>query len=100
MARHEYGRKVKVPKATAGPIPPQFTESVISLPLGARKVYRDQRATNSLQIREYSNYYTVQLDRHNPDKGNAVKHALTDALPYTALAIGLGAAVLGGSGGS
>lgn len=99
MARQEYGKKIKLSKSTAGPIPAQFTESPMSLPLGAQAVYRDQRPTNSLQIREYDNHYTVQLDQHNPDEGNAVKHAVTDALPYTLGAIGASAMIFGGSGG-
>ena len=99
MAQQEYGKKVKISKVAAGRLPPQFTESPMSLPMGANEVYRDQRATDSFQIREYDDYYTVQMDRHNPDDGNAVKHAVTDALPYTLAAVGIGAMVLGGGGG-
>lgn len=98
MARQEYGRTIKVPKVAAGPVPPRFTKSTLSLPLGANAVYRDQRPTDSFQIREFDDHYTVQLDRHNPENGNAFKHAVTDALPYTLVAVGLGAAVIGGSG--
>ncbi|UVE50080.1 hypothetical protein KU306_14400 [Haloferax larsenii] len=98
-ARQEYNTKIKIPKAFAGGVPSQFTESPMSLPLGANEVYRDQRPTSSLQIREYDDHYTVEMDKHNPDEGSAVKHALTDALPYTALAVGLGFAVFGGSQG-
>lgn len=99
MAQQEYGKKVKISKMAAGGLPPQFTESPISLYMGANKVYRDQRATDSFQIREYDDHYTVQMDRHNPDDGNAVKHAMTDALPYTLAAVGVGAMVFGGGGG-
>jgi hypothetical protein len=99
LARQEYNKKVKIPKRTVGAIPTQFTESPMSLPLGANVVYRDQRPTSSLQIREYDNHHTVEMDRHNPDEGSAVKHAVTDALPYTALAVGLGIAMFGGSQG-
>ena len=95
-ARQEYGKKVKIPKWAAGPLPPQFTESPLSLDMGANKVYRDQQATDSLQVREYDKHYTVQLDRHNPDDGSAAKHAVTDALPYTLAVVGIGAAVWGG----
>lgn len=99
MAQQEYGKKVKISKAAAGTVPPQFTESPMSLNMGANQVYRDQQATDSFQIREYDDYYTVQLDKHNPEKGDAVKHAVTDALPYTLAAVGIGAMVFGGSGG-
>lgn len=99
MAEQKYGEKIKISKAAVGGIPPQFTRSVMSLPMGANQVYRDQRATDSLQIREYDDYYTVQMDKHNPDDGNAIKHAVTDALPYTLTAVGIGAVVFG-SGGS
>ena len=99
MAQQEYGKKVKISKVAAGSLPSQFTESHMSLPLGANKVYRDQRATDSFQIREYDDYYTVQMDRHNPDDGNAVKHAMTDAFAYTVAAVGIGAMVFGGGGG-
>lgn len=98
MAQQEYGKKVKISKMAAGGLPPQFTESPMSLHMGANKVYRDQRATDSFQIREYDDHYTVQMDRHNPDDGNAVKHAMTDALPYTLAAVGIGAMVFGGGG--
>lgn len=99
MARQEYGKKVKISKVAAGRLPPQFTESPMSLPMGANEVYRDQRATDSFQIREYDDHYTVQMDRHNPDDGNAVKHAVTDAFPYTLAAVSIGAMVVGGGGG-
>jgi len=99
MARQEYGKKVKISKAAAGGLPSQFTKSPMSLHMGANKVYRDQQATDSFQIREYDDYYTVQMDRHNPDDGNAVKHAMTDALPYTLVAVGIGAMAFGGGGG-
>ncbi len=98
MAQQEYGKKVKLSKTTADPLPPRFTPSVMSLPLGANQVYRDQRATDSLQVREFDDYYTVQMDRHNPDDGNAVKHAVTDALPYTVAAVAGAGIVFGGGG--
>lgn len=99
MAQQEYGKKVKISKVAAGGVPRRFTESPLSLPMGANAVYRDQRPTDSFQIREYDDYYTVQLDRHNPDNGNAVKHAMTDALPYTIGAALVAGVALGGSGG-
>jgi hypothetical protein len=96
-ARKKYGKKIRVPKSAVSGVPARFSQSILSLEMGANRVYRDQQATDSFQIREYDGYYTVQLDRHNPEEGNAVAHAVTDALPYTAVAVGLGAAVLGGS---
>lgn len=99
MARQEYNEKVKLPKHSVGGVPPQFTESPMSLNLGANQVYRDQNPMNSLQIREYDDFYTVEMDRHNPDEGNAIKHAATDAAKYTLVAAAAGAAIFGGSGG-
>lgn len=96
MAEEEYGRKIKLSKAVAGPIPPQFTDSPMSLPMGANQVYRDQQATDSFQIREYDDHYTVQMDRHNPDDGNALAHAVTDAAAYTAVATIGAVAIFGG----
>lgn len=71
----------------------------MSLNMGANKVYRDQKPTNSLQIREYDDFYTVEMDRHNPEEGNAIKHAVTDAGKYTLVAVVAGVAIFGGSGG-
>lgn len=97
MAEQKYGKKVKLPKPSVRAVPPQFSQSSMSLHLGANQVYRDQRATDSFQIREYEDYYTVQLDRHNPEEGDAVKHAMTDAFAYTAVAgLGIGAVIFGG----
>lgn len=96
-AGQAYGRTVTVPKAAVGPVPPRFEPSPLSLPLGASAVYRDDRPTDSFQVREYEDRYTVQLDRHNPDDGSAVRHALTDAAAYTlplAVAVAAGWVVL------
>lgn len=99
MARNrEYNTKIEVPKRPVLGIPPEFERSVLSIPGLARAVYRDQQAKNSFQIREFDEKYTIELDRHNPEKGNAVAHAVYDAPVYTAGAIVLGAALLGGGG--
>jgi len=90
-------QKIKVPKTFVNGVPAQFTESALSLHLGANKVYRDQQPTNSFQIREFNDHYTVQLDRHNPEEGSAVAHAVTDALPYTVMIASLGVAFYGGN---
>jgi hypothetical protein len=37
-----------------------------SLPMGARTVYREDRPTDSVQIRVYDDRVTLQLDRYNP----------------------------------
>ncbi|MFC6723516.1 hypothetical protein ACFQE1_03745 [Halobium palmae] len=95
-ARQSSGKKIRIGKEFAGPLPPQFTPSARSLRLGANEVYRDQQPTNSLQIREYDDHYTVQLDRHNPETGNLIQHALVDATAYTVGAAALGVALFGG----
>lgn len=79
-----YGEKVKVSKHSEPSLPPEFERSTLSIPAGARAVYRDQRAKESFQIREFDGHWTIELDHHNPDKGNAVAHAVQDAPLYTA----------------
>lgn len=82
-------KKVELAKNQAPVLPPEFKRSLLSIPGTAKAVYRDVRKTNSFQVREYENKWTIELDRHNPDTGNAIAHALVDAPVYT-----LGAALL------
>ncbi|SFC68106.1 hypothetical protein SAMN05444422_11475 [Halobiforma haloterrestris] len=89
----KYNTKVEVPKAFVAGVPPEFERSLLSLPNGAKAVYRDQEPTDSFQIREFDDHYTIEMDRHNPETGNAVAHAVQDAPAYTAV----GLAVLGGA---
>lgn len=97
LAREQkYSTKIELPKEFAGPIPREFEQSALSIPNGATAVYRDQRAQDSYQIREYDDRYTIEMDQHNPEAGNAVAHAVVDAPLYTAAAIvGLGALLNG-----
>ena len=100
-AGEAYGKTVTVPKAAVGPLPSRFEPSPLSLSLGANAVYRDDRPTDSFQVRAYEDRYTVQLDRHNPDDGSAVRHAFTDAAAYTvplAAAVAAGWVALGEAG--
>ena len=91
-----YGEKIIVPKASEHMLPPGFERSYLSIEAGAEAVYRDQQETDSFQIREYEEKWTIELDRHNPETGNAVAHAVCDATKYTATAVvAVGAAVSG-----
>jgi hypothetical protein len=60
-------------------------------------VYRDQQETDSFQIREYEDEWTIELDHHNPEAGNAAAHAVRDAPKYTIVALGLAGAAIGSS---
>ena len=90
-----YGEKVTVPKASERTLPPEFERSYWSIKAGAEAVYRDQQETDSFQIREYEDEWTIELDRHNPETGNAVAHAVCDATEYTVAAVAVSVAVIG-----
>jgi hypothetical protein len=90
-----YGKNVKLSKRNTIGIPARFEPSRLSITAGANAVYRDQQAKDSIQIREYDDYYTVELDRYNPEQGYPIQHAAQDAPKYTALALGIVAAVAG-----
>lgn len=47
----------------------------------ANVVYRDSRPTNSLQVREYDDYYTIQRDHANPTEGQIIEHYRLDVSP-------------------
>lgn len=95
MARRAgYGETITVPKAEVFGIPTNFESSSLSLHFGAKAVYREDRARDSLQLREYDDHYTLQLDRYNPEY-RPVAHAIADAPEYTIGAAALGAALLG-----
>ena len=90
-----YNTKVTVPKTAVVGIPSEFEQSALSIPGRANAVYRVQKPTDSFQIREYDDKYTIEMDRHNPEAGNPVAHAVTDAPGYTAAGlVALGAAFL------
>ena len=78
---------MEVPKsAVPSSVPKNFKQSDLSLHLGAQKVYREERATDSVQLRVYEDKYTLQLDRYNPQY-YPIKHAVYDATEYTAAAL-------------
>lgn len=92
--RSRYGEKIERPKSGQFFPPRGFEESPFpeSLPMGAQAVYRDDRPTDSVQIRVYEDRVTYQLDQYNP-KHHPLQHALFDATIYTAaFAIGIGIA--------
>ena len=95
--RLEYGEKYRVEESSPVLIPDGFEQSSLSLPNGAEAVYREDTATDSLQIRVYDDYVTIQRDKYNP-KYRPAKHAVFDAPKYTAAAVALiGAAWSSGS---
>lgn len=98
--RSGYGETVERPKTGTFLPPPNFEESTFpqSLPNGAHTVYREDRPTDSVQIRVYGNKVTYQLDRYNPEYHPA-KHAAFDATAYTAAAVGIALALFGSGGG-
>lgn len=58
--------------------------STLGFPDGANRMYRDGRADDSLQVREYDDYYLIQLDHANPTVGgvdNIVAHYELDIPP-------------------
>lgn len=93
----EYGEKIAVPKDAVFGVPRGFEESALSFPNGATKVYREARETDTLQLREYEDRYTLQKDRYHPQE-YPVRHAVHDATKYTAL--GVAALVALASGGA
>jgi hypothetical protein len=94
LAREQgHGEKITVPKTAEHRLPPGFERSKWSIEAGAEAVYRDQQETDSFQIREYEDEWTIELDHHNPETGNAVAHAVRDAPKYTLAAV----AVVGGA---
>lgn len=93
MRAKEVGEKITVSKSSVpNTLPSRFYESALSIKLGAKAVYREDKKEYSVQIREYSDKYVLQLDRHNP-KYNAVGHAVVDAPGYTIAALATGAAL-------
>lgn len=90
----EHGRKVRIEKADMPFLPPEFSESSLSLKLGARRVFRDESRRDSLQLREYDGHWTLELDHFNPEKGPVefAGHAFADALAVTMAVCGVAVA--------
>lgn len=81
--KHRYGTKVVVPKWSVGGLPREFEPSALSIRIQANAVYRDQRALDSFQIREFDDHWTIEMDQYNPEEGYAIQHAVADAPLYT-----------------
>lgn len=87
-----------LPKGPGVPPPTEWgfglEPSALSFPLGADTVYRDDRATDSIQVREYDDRYTVQLDHANPEQGRLIEHLLRDIGPRRRTELLVAAAVI------
>lgn len=94
--KQKYGTKIELPKGFAGPMPQRFEQSTLSILNRTTAVYRDQQARDSFQVREHDHHYTVEMDRHNPEEGNPVAHAVYDAPVYTAAGLTIVGAFLSG----
>lgn len=77
IRRAGYGKKKKVPKNKVGELPDRFEPSPLSLKNGAKAVYREDCQEDTVQVREYDDYYTLQLDQYHP-KYTPVKHMSKD----------------------
>jgi hypothetical protein len=70
-----------------GEIPDNFEVSALSFPNGANKVYRDQKATETLQLRVYDEKYEVQMDNYHP-REHLFGHFKKDVPPAGQAALG------------
>lgn len=63
------GAKIVIPKEAVGKLPKQFKRSPPpkSLQNQAQAVYREERDLNHFQVREFSAYWEVELDKFHPD---------------------------------
>lgn len=95
-----YSAEVEIPKSAERSLPWNLdirkSPPPFSLPMGAKRVYRDDKRGDHFQIREYEDRWTVDLDRFNPHYA-PVRHAAADATQYTALAAGIAAVAFGGA---
>lgn len=88
LAREQgYGERIELPKRSVLGLPDEFECSGLSIQGSAKAVYRDQRETDSFQVREYEDKWAIELDHHNPETGNAIAHAINDAPEYTIAAV-------------
>lgn len=94
-----YDVEVYLPKDLEPGLPPGI--SLIRSPFpysvakGAHQVYREDVKRNHLQIREYRDQWSVELDRFNPHY-YPIPHAVHDAPLYTGMAVaGLAVALSG-----
>lgn len=89
---------IRLDKSARVPNPTEWgkglEETFVAFPKGANAVYRDSKPHNSIQVREYNDYYLIQLDHANPAEGQIVEHYQYDLSPGQKVAIG-GSVVLG-----
>lgn len=80
-ANRGYGEKVTVPKSAESELPATFAESLLSIPFGASRCYRDGHAVDTFQVREYADRWTVEMDKYHP-KAAPFKHAVADVVEF------------------
>lgn len=95
----EHGKRVRINKVDMPMLPRGFVASTWSLPLGERQAYRDGHRRDSLQLREFDDWWLVEVDHYNPDVDVLawLAHAVVDA-PEVTIGVAAGLAVLGGVG--
>lgn len=91
-----YGERHEVPKSDMPHVPAGFRRSTLSLPRGSRAVYRDNKRIDSLQLRDFVDYWEFELDRFNPEAGlpEFIGHAMTDAIGVTVVFVVIGALLM------
>jgi hypothetical protein len=67
-------------------IPLRRANVPLSVHKGAWRVYREDERGPHVQIREYADHWTVELDRHNP-RYRPVRHLAVDTPEYTREAV-------------
>lgn len=92
---------IKLEKSPRVPEPTEWgmgleEDAMFSLNKGAEKVYRDQRSYDSIQVREYEDYYLIQRDHANPAQGKIVEHYKYDVSPGQKLALGIAVIAVAG----
>lgn len=82
--------EVTIPKPAEPILPPGLAVRRSNVPWsvhkGARRVYREDHPGEHVQIREYPDRWTVQLDAFNPHY-RPVRHVVVDAREYTKAAV-------------
>ena len=61
------GEMIKIEKEKKNPLPPFFHETTLGLSKGAIHQYRDDRATHTLHIHEFPDYFLAHVDIFNPE---------------------------------
>jgi hypothetical protein len=93
-------RRVSV-RVDKGPMTPNPTEwgweleeDYIGIPKNANAMYRSDEPRNTIQVREYDDYYLIQLDHVHPLE-NPVAHYKFDISPGQKAGIAIAAIVVG-----